>query len=103
MDIMQAIMDIEQKARGIAESADELKNRQSAVIDAEIKVMEDEYAEKLSKLSEEMELSNSERLREQLEMIEKQYSQKLDALEEKCSENKDKWVDAIVGAIIKGK
>ena len=100
MDIMNAIWDIEQKARQIASSAEELEKNQAEVLRGEIKEKEDKMAERLKTAREAIEREGFLRREEAMEKLEKSYAQKLESLDEKCRQNKEKWVSEIVAGIV---
>lgn len=102
MDIMQAILDIEQKAQGIVDSAEELKESRKTVLENEIKEMENKAAAELRSRRERMEREAAEKRREAMENLEKSYAEKLETLDKKCAANKEKWIDDIVNAVISG-
>lgn len=101
MDIMQAIMDIEQKAQGIVKSADELKEHQQEILDKEIKEKEAEMKQTLDRESEKLRREYNAIRDEEMVKTERKYAEKFEELEKRCNEGKDKWVSAIVSAVLK--
>ena len=100
MDIMQAILEIEHKAHGIKESADELRKQQNDAVRAELTAKEEEFNKKLKDRCAGLTKESFELREEKMEALEKVYCEKLELLEKKCSSDMDKWVDQIVNAVI---
>ncbi len=100
MDIMQAIMDIEQKAQGIVKSADELKEHQQEILDKEIKELDSKMQQKLAGESERLRREYNAIRDEEMVKTERKYAEKFEELEDRCSKGKDKWVSDIVSAVI---
>lgn len=100
MDIMQAILDIEQKAQGVIESADELKAVQEAELEKELASMRDKIdADAHMRIAQITDRAAAER-QEEINALEKEYRSKIEALDNKCKENKQKWIDEITLRII---
>lgn len=100
MDIMKAILEIEQKAHGIKESADELKKQQNDALKAELAAKENEFKKKLEDRRNGLARESFALRNEKMEALEKVYTEKLEILEKRCSDNMDKWVEQIVDAVI---
>lgn len=99
MDIMHAIMDIEQKVKAIADSADELKESQNTILNEEIRKKEEEMNIRLAEQSGRIEEEYNFRREESMQKLEREYADKLESLDEKCRAGKEKWVAEIVSAI----
>lgn len=100
MDIMQAILDIEQKAQGIIDSADVLKEQQKQEIEAEIeKLRQKSDAAAKAQISQYVQRTDAER-KEQTEKLEEAYRKRLSALDAVCSEKKQGWIDEITKRIL---
>lgn len=99
MDIMHAIMDIEQKVKAIADSADKLKESQSSILNEEIRKKEEEMESRLSERVARIEEEYAYRCAESLQKLERAYADKLESLDEKCREGREKWVAEIVLSI----
>ncbi len=100
MDIMQAILDIEQKAQGIIDSADVLKEEQMAELDAEVERIEKEANEKLTAEIDEYMNKRKAEIRTKAEKTEQDYQKRLSDLEGVCAKKKKTWIDEITKHII---
>lgn len=100
MDIMQAILDIEQKAQGIVDSADELKAVQETELQKEIEGARNKIdADAHMKIAQITDRAAAER-QEAVNALEKEYRSKIEALDNRCRENKQRWIDEITAKII---
>ncbi len=101
MDIMQAILDIEEKARGISDSAAAAEENYEADIQKEIKHREQESREQVAKQLEQLRLRMDAERQEDMEQLETFYEHKLEALSKQCQEKKQAWIDSITEAVIR--
>lgn len=101
MDIMQAIVDIEKTARGIAESTDALQKNYEASIQEEIRIREQETTGRVKARLEQLRMRMDADRQEEMEKLEAAYEQKLEALSEKCKSKQDSWVREITQAVIR--
>lgn len=100
MDIMHAIMDIEQKAQAIVSSTDELKEVQNMVLEKELAQKKEDMEQRLKEQCQRIEEDSFILRREKMEKLEERYGEKLKTLDDKCQNDKAKWVDSMVGAIV---
>ena len=101
MDIMQAIVDIEKTARGIAESTDELQKNYEASIQEEIGIREQDTTDRVKARLEQLRMRMDAERQEEMEKLEAVYEQKLEALSQKCKSRQDEWVREITQAVIR--
>lgn len=102
MDIMKAILDIEEKAQSIMNTTDDIgeemrrdTEKRIAEIDAGMKKDADE------KIS--VHRANAEKkMKSELESLEKDFGKKLDALENAFAENRARWVKEITDNVKEG-
>ncbi len=99
MDIMNAIMDIEQKVKAIANSADELIESQNTILNEEIRKKEEEMERRLSEQSGRIEEEYAIRRGESMQKLEEMYADNLESLDKKCRARKEKWIAEIVSSI----
>lgn len=99
MDIMNAIMDIEQKVKSIADSADELIESQNTILDEEIRKKEEEMERLLTEQSARIEEEFTLRCKESMQKLEGVYADKLENLDKKYRAGREKWVEEIVLSI----
>lgn len=95
MDIMQAIIDIEEKARKISESAQNLRDEYEDEINREINLRKQETENKISEHLKQYKLRIDAECKEEIEALEKVYEGKLEALSKTCKAKKDVWVKTI--------
>lgn len=102
MDIMKAILDIEEKAQSIMNTTDDIgeemrrdTEKRIAEIDAGMKKDADE---KISVHRAKAE----KKMKSELESLEKDFGKKLDALENAFAENRARWVKEITDNVKEG-
>lgn len=100
MDIMQAILDIEDKAKEIVESADEVKAQQQEKFRDTLEKMQADAKEKTQDEIASLQKTFVQSRKEALEDIEKEYQQKLEKLETLYQSKMDRWVAEITSEII---
>lgn len=100
MDIMQAIMDIEQKAQGIVEAADELKAHQEEILDKEICDLNEKMLTALNSETEKIRREYNSIRDDEMAKTERKYAEKFEALEEKFSRGRSKWISDIYNAVL---
>lgn len=100
MDIMQAIMDIEQKAQGILDDTDELRANQEAILQQELQDKEQKTQECIVEQLKQAEFRIAADRQDEMERLESAYEKKLEALEIACQANQNKWIQQITQAII---
>lgn len=100
MNIMQAIIDIEEKARGVAESAEALQENFEAELKKEIEDKRLMTENKIHDALEQYKLRNDAECKEEIEKLEKYYDSKLERLSDICKANKTAWVSEITQNII---
>ncbi len=101
MDIISAIMDIEQKVGRINDASDELAVQYEKKLKTELEGKERAYSEKIEKFKENTKTSCHEGKNKRAAEIRKSYNKKLEETEKKCEENKEIWIDEIVGRVIR--
>lgn len=99
MDIMQAIIDIEQKAQGIVKTTDELKDQHNEKLADELKALDDEMKQKLAAESDRLRREYNSIRDEEMTKTERKYAEKFEKLEDICNKNRNKWVSDIVNAV----
>lgn len=99
MDIMQAIIDIEQKAQGIVKTTDELKDQHNEKLSDELKALDDEMKQKLAAESDRLRREYNSIRDEEMTKTERKYAEKFEKLEDICNKNRSKWVSDIVNAV----
>lgn len=99
MDIMQAILDIENKAKEIVESADEANEKQQEKFRDEIKKMHADTDEKIRDEIASLQKTFVSEQTEALENIESEYQKKMEKLENICSLKLKTWVSDITADI----
>ncbi|MEG1880164.1 MAG: hypothetical protein RSB38_08340 [Oscillospiraceae bacterium] len=100
MDIMQTILEIEKKAQGIIDSAENLKAENDAQIELEIENMKSSADAKVkTEISQLVQISAAER-QEAINAIEIEYRKRIEDLDLKCKNNKSKWVSEITQSIL---
>lgn len=100
MDIMQAILDIEDKAKEIVNSADEVKAKQQEKFEKELEKMRVYSEEKTKDEIASLQKTFVQSRKEALENVELEYQQKLEKLENLYKKNMDRWVAEITSEII---
>ena len=96
MDIMQAILDIEEKARGISDSAKAMQENYEADLGQEIKKREQESKQHVTAELEQIKLRMDAEREEEMEQLEK----KMEALSNQCKQKKQAWIDEITKAVL---
>ena len=99
MDIMQAIIDIEKKARGIVDSVDEMKKQNSAAVEAAVDAINSKTDAKLKEKKAELKAKYDVSLDKEMTTVDRKYADLIEKLDEKCKSGKDKGTDDIVGAV----
>lgn len=99
MDIMQAIIDIEKKARSVAEHAEELQRDYELNLNAEIEDKKKKNNDKINETLNQYKLRTDAECKEEAEKLEKLYEEKLEHLSEIYKKNKDSWVDQITAKV----
>ncbi len=99
MDIMHAIMNIEQKVKAIADSADELIESQNTILNDEIRKKEEEMNIRLAEQSGRIEEEYAYHCEESMQKLERAYAEKLESLDKKCRAGREKWIAEIVFSI----
>ena len=99
MDIMQAILDIEDKAKEIVNSADEVKAKQQEKFEKELEKMRVYSEEKTKDEIASLQKTFVQSRKEALENVELEYQQKLEKLENLYKKNMDRWVTEITSEI----
>lgn len=100
MDIMQAIVEIEKTARGIADATDALQQSYESDIQEEIKRREQETDQKVKARLEQLRMRMDAERQEEMEKLEAVYEQKLENLSQICTANQERWVQEITQAVI---
>lgn len=96
MNVMDIILDIENKARAIMAESDEICALQREDYEAQIGAFKEEI-----KRSAEMKVAGfrneqNEKISKQLDELGKEYGRKTAELNEKYSKNREKWINDIV-------
>ena len=86
MDIMQAILDIEEKARGISDSAKAMQENYEADLGQEIKKREQESKQHVTAELEQIKLRMDAEREEEMEQLESFYEKKMEALSNQCKQ-----------------
>lgn len=102
MNIMDAILDIEKKARGIMAESEEICSEQMEQYDAEL----EEFRKEMMR-SAEMKVAGfrneqNARIDKKIEAFGIQYGEKTEALNKKYGQNKEKWIEDIVNRVLEG-
>ena len=100
MDIMQAILDIEEKARGISDSAKAMQENYEADLGQEIKKREQESKRHVTVELEQIKLRMDAEREEEMEQLEIFYEKKMEALSNQCKQKKQAWIDEITKAVL---
>ena len=100
MDIMQAILDIDEKARGISDSAKAMQENYEADLGQEIKKREQESKRHVTAELEQIKLRMDAEREEEMEQLEIFYEKKMEALSNQCKQKKQAWIDEITKAVL---
>lgn len=100
MDIMQAIMDIEEKAKKIADESDELLANHEESINSEIEAKEAEANEKLERFKEQLKSETDKKISNAIRALEKDYAEKQAELDKKCSAKSAKWSEMMFKSVV---
>ena len=101
MDIMQAIIDIEEKARGISEAAVNLEQDYERDVNEEIELRKRETEKRINEYLEQLKQRMDVECREEIEELEKAYETKFEALSDICKSKQDLWIQNITQNITK--
>lgn len=99
MDIMQAIIDIENKARGIVDSVDEIKKQNTAEMESEIAAEKKSLDLKLNAEKEKLKQKYDIIRETEMAKAERKFAERLEILEKKSQNGKERWAEEIVSAI----
>ncbi|MBE5039431.1 hypothetical protein [Ructibacterium gallinarum] len=100
MDIMQAIVDIENTVRGITDSTAELEKDYDKKIQEEIRQKEQETDIKVKEKLEQLKMQMNAERQEEMEHLETVYEKKLEALSNTCKEQQETWIHDMTQAVI---
>ena len=101
MDIIKAILDIEDKAQRIVGTLDEMCSENEKEIEAEIESMTAEMKSHAEFEIEKYKNETEEKKNQETEEIERSMQQKKAALEKTFADNRESWLRDITEAIIK--
>ena len=100
MDIMQAIVDIEKKVRGITDATAELEKDYEKKVQEEIRQKEQETDQKVKEKLEQLKLRMNAERQEEMEQLEAVYEKKLEMLSDTCKKQQEAWIHDMTQAVI---
>lgn len=95
MDIMKAIIDIEEKARGVSETAQKLQQNYEHDLKKEIDARKAKTEKDIKDKLEQYKLRIDAESKEEAEALEKLYDEKLEKLSNTCKQKQSAWIDEI--------
>ncbi|MEE1014355.1 MAG: hypothetical protein U0L92_08650 [Clostridia bacterium] len=100
MDMIQAIVSIEEKIRDIAASTDVLKLEYAETIQQEIQIREKETETEIAVRLEQLKHKMLAEQQEELELLEKNYEEKMQNLLHTFQINKQDWIKNLVQQVV---
>ena len=95
MDIMKAIIDIEEKARGVSENAQKMQQNYEHDLKKEIDARKAKTEKDIKNKLEQYKLRIDAESKEEAEALEKLYDGKLEKLSNTCKQKQSAWIDEI--------
>lgn len=100
MDMIQAIVSIEEKVRNIAASTDALKLEYEENIRNEIQIREKETEDEIAARLEQLKNKMLAEQKEELELLEKSYEERMQNLLNTFQTNRQDWIKNLVQQVV---
>ncbi len=100
MDIMQAILDIEQKAQESLKAVEKLEQEQNDGLTEELKRLENAAQEEVRQTLEQVKNRCMEEQKDALDAAERETRSRLETLQAQYEQNKEKWVSQMTKNIL---
>lgn len=95
MDIMKAIIDIEEKARGVSETALKLQQNYEQDLKKEIDARKLKTESEIENTLKQYKMRIDAESKDEIEALEKKYDEKFEQLSNVCKQNQSAWIEKI--------